>query len=755
MGSVVGRWPQHQIPLIKGCWARARSGIRGHVGHCAAAAAPYVPSRRDVRKSGFATLLAYNLSEASEPLVKTRQPLVQAAVAAAVAARTPLTAIIIGGTAYHKMSLLSSRNQRSFSTSSPAASLGSFFFGKSNEINKNTSNSDSNSNKDTTNNNDSINETASSQPALNKDKPTIKITTPSSGTITLPATSAKIGQTLRRHHAREELLAQSRTFIGRFWIRFKLLFLKQVRPITLDDVSAVFSWFLLGNIIWILLGTTTFFSIVLFTMNTVFAQEYIAQMVGNLITKETGLTVVFENAIVPHWNNGMISFNKVFVSRRPWRGNHRVQKGSQAAAVADAERNDAAGAAAAAVPHDDGNYTQFDLTIDTVSVTLSLSKWMSGSGIVKDVDVHGMRGVVDRTHVYWEPGEDATKYKNVHQTGDFEIENFKMEDVLITLYQPAGFRPFKVSIFNCELPRLRKHWLFYDLLSATNMSGTYDNALFTIHPRQLEDVSSAAFEAANQTPWKKVNRLRCDGVNIDHLNTGIEGPLGWIESGTVDMTADVMLPNDKQNMNLVQVIREIKDSWKESARTFNSGRECNNADENNSRAIRRKGKNAPAATTMSAHDVIVEGKPQGLTSQLEERLFGAPGANSNNSSGTSSYVVLDFRVQLNNCKAAVPLFNKDLTYINNALIRPIVAYINSRDTYIPISCQIVKSFADFEGSWTMYDSRLMDDLSTGVYDAFAANIVDDEARALRMRKVGFWSLQLAAQILLLSLGAIA
>lgn len=736
---------------------RTRFSIRSGVEYCTTAAAPFVPSRCGLRKGGFATLLAYDLTETvSEPPVMTQSSLVQAAVASAVAAKRPLASMMIRRTFHHRIDGLAQQglNKRLFSTSAPTASLRSFFFGKAqSDNNKSTTNNNNTTNDE---NNKSLNDNIISPnlpPVLNKDgKPTITITTPSSGTITLPATSAKIGQTLRRHHAREELLAQSRTFIGRLWIRFKFLFLKQVRPITLDDISAVFSWFLVGNIIWILLGTTTFFSLVLFTMNTVFAQEYIAQIVGTLITKETGLTVVFENAIVPHWNNGVISFNKVFVSRRPGRGNHRVQKGSQAAALADAERGGVAGAAAA-VPFDDGNYTQFDLTIDTISVTLSLSKWMNGGGIVKDVEVHGMRGVVDRTHVYWKPGEDATKYKNVHQPGDFEIENFKMEDVLITLYQPAGFRPFKVSIFNCELPRLRKHWLFYDLLSATNISGTYDNALFTVHPRQLENVSNAGFEAANSTPWKKVNRLRCDGVNIDHLNTGLEGPLGWIESGTVDMIADVMLPNDEQNMNLVQVIREIKDSWKESAKSFNAGRDSG-SDDDEKRVVRRKGR-SPPATTMSANDVIVEGKPQDLTSQLEDRLFGPTNNNNDNSSGRSSYVVLDFRVQLNNCKAAVPLFTKDLTYINNALIRPIVAYINSRDTYIPISCQVVKSFADFEGSWTMYDSRLMDDLSTGVYDAFAANIVDDEARALRMRKVGFWSLQLAAQILLLSLGAIA
>lgn len=584
-------------------------------------------------------------------------------------------------------------------------------------------------------------------PTKTSDKPTITITTPTSGNITLPATSARISQRLKRHHAREELLARSSNMIGRMWLRVKWFLYRGARRPTLDDFSALFSWFLVGNIIWILVGTTTFFSLLLLTINTVFAQEYIAKVIGNIVTKETGLSVVFENAIFPNWNDGVISFKKVFVSRRPGVGSHRVQKGSQAEAAAEAAMNangeEFAGKRDRQNVVDGGNYTQFDLTIETVSVTLSLSKWMNGAGIIKDLEVKGLRGVVDRRSVKWNPNDDPTNYLNVHKPGDFEFENVKLEDALITLYHPNGFRPFKVSIFNCELPRLRRHWLFYDLMSASNMSGTYDNSLFTIHPKQLENVSNSSLEASTATtsastaneasssprPWMKVNRFRIDGVNIDHLNTGVEGPLGWIESGNVDILCDVMLPEGgDEDMNFAQVVRDIKDSWAAAATSMPKSHKSSSdhAEEKSGPLFR-----IPKAKTLSSHQQRAQNLPP------------------------NKYVVLDFRVQLNNSRAAVPLFTKELTYINSALIRPIVAYINSRETYIPITCQVVKNQSDFEGSWTMYDSRLMADLSAGVYDAFADNIMDDEARALRIKKVGFWSIQLAAQLLLLSLGAIA
>jgi distribution and morphology protein 31 len=83
---------------------------------------------------------------------------------------------------------------------------------------------------------------------------------------------------------------------------------------------------------------------------------------------------------------------------------------------------------------------------------------------------------------------------------------------------------------------------------------------------------------------------------------------------------------------------------------------------------------------------------------------------------------MDLRVHLNNVRAAVPIFTRDLSYINNALIRPIVAYINSKRTFIPINCRLVKPASDFDGSWTVFDSGLMDDLSAAV-SIFAASLL--------------------------------
>lgn len=76
---------------------------------------------------------------------------------------------------------------------------------------------------------------------------------------------------------KEELLAAATGFWSRLRIRFKWFSIRSVRPFNLDEISALFSWVLLGHVLWIILGTTTFFSLVILAINTVFAQGLASQ----------------------------------------------------------------------------------------------------------------------------------------------------------------------------------------------------------------------------------------------------------------------------------------------------------------------------------------------------------------------------------------------------------------------------------------------------------------------------------------------
>lgn len=71
---------------------------------------------------------------------------------------------------------------------------------------------------------------------------------------------------------KEELLAAASGFWSRLKVRFKWFSIRSMRPWNADEWGAFVSWFLFGHLVWILVGTTTFFSLIILFINTVFAQ---------------------------------------------------------------------------------------------------------------------------------------------------------------------------------------------------------------------------------------------------------------------------------------------------------------------------------------------------------------------------------------------------------------------------------------------------------------------------------------------------
>ncbi|KAH8177707.1 hypothetical protein LIA77_02789 [Sarocladium implicatum] len=561
-------------------------------------------------------------------------------------------------------------------------------------------------------------------------------TDPSSESITSSVSKYLHLPSLAHAPTKEDFLAAATGFWQRQKVRFKWASIRSMRPWNADEWGAFVSWFLFGHIVWILVGTTTFFSLVIFSINTVFAQEWLGKKIGDYLTQSAGVTVIFESAIVPKWNDGVISFRNVFVSRRPGQVKSSVSKGSSdAAAVAAADRHTHSGTNES---DDDGNYTQFDVTIANVNVTMSFINWWSGKGLLKDVEVKGIRGVIDRTSVHWSSDQtDPLSYRHTHQPGDFELESFKLEDLLLTVHQPDGFRPYSVSIYSCELPQLRKQWLFYDFLSASNMSGSYDGSLFTIHPRQAHGIGPTPGRAQDDvaaigdvSAWKKISRLRIDGLKIDHLNRGVDGPFGWIYEGNVDIVADLMFPADTDE-GITKVMSDFYDQLEDIV-IANRNRFLYNTPN-------------PSTPEASSSPLLLSSAAPAATPSTP------PTPSYTNADEDRRYLIADLRIHLNDVKAAVPLFTKDISYVNQALVRPIVAYINAKKTYIPITCRIVKRATDFDGSWTVFDCGLMNDASAETYDAFARDVEDQHSRVRRFRKVGFWTLSLAVHALFMGM----
>lgn len=188
------------------------------------------------------------------------------------------------------------------------------------------------------------------------------------------------------------------------------------------------------------------------------------------MTSQTGATVIFDSAILPNWKDGKIRFNNVKIYRMPRSEKEKFERHAVPNTISERPQQKTGDEddplAGVELDEDEKNnevlkhWMWYDLVIDRVDVTLSLIRWMDGKGLVESAHVRGVRGVVDRRHVRWDPNVPYDPVASRHQytPGDFELQKLTLEDLLVTVYQPHGFRPYPVSIFQAQLDRFRKQW---------------------------------------------------------------------------------------------------------------------------------------------------------------------------------------------------------------------------------------------------------------------------------------------------------
>jgi distribution and morphology protein 31 len=241
-----------------------------------------------------------------------------------------------------------------------------------------------------------------------------------------------------RSPSKEDLLRFAQGFWTRLRIRFKWFTIRGFRRFNADDISAFFTLGGLGTVIFFIVGTTTAVSLVFAALNALNLQEWIARKIADYLTHETGVTVIFESAIVPKWKESRICFQNVFISRRahghdyetlreernaikaeskrrkigrlgkirkrltaitagqgmPWEGTHIDEFDVEEVAPPMSAR--ARGEEVKSDEDQDvnNNFSMFDLNVDSFDVKLSLSRWLDGKGLVEDVVVQGVRGIV-------------------------------------------------------------------------------------------------------------------------------------------------------------------------------------------------------------------------------------------------------------------------------------------------------------------------------------------------------------------------
>lgn len=200
--------------------------------------------------------------------------------------------------------------------------------------------------------------------------------------------------------------------------------------------------------------------------------------------------------------------------------------------------------------------------------------------------------------------------------------------------------------------------------------------------------------------------MRIDGVKIDHINRGVEGPPGWITSGTVDVSADIYIPQEAVEADSTELLRQLV-------------YELTDRIELSQPVILGAG---------NGEEILVVGGQREQKKKKEEDT-------------NAKKFVMDMDFRFKDTKASVPLKTPELSYINNAMVRPIVGYISRNKAIVPIKVRLVMDLSNFDGSWTLYDSTLAERIGEKLGQGFVDLTLDQQERNRRLKRIGFWSIK--------------
>jgi distribution and morphology protein 31 len=262
------------------------------------------------------------------------------------------------------------------------------------------------------------------------------------------------------------------------------------------------------------------------------------------------------------------------------------------------------------------------------------------------------------------------------------------------------------SIFSVHTPQLEKSVLEYSDLEAKDsqpdLSSFYpfkkSNPKGVFVSANDEQFGIMTDDGMKEKGYKRKSRLRIENISMDHVHRFGEGPPQWITSGTMDFCADIYIPDESENYSppsIPQAILEVIKRSLPQSLEFGTGTQSLNKQE-------------------TKHN------------QLE-------------SEDRHKFVVLDIDVRFKNIKGAVPLKIPELSYLNSAMVRPLIAYINRNKTIVPIKGRIIMDLSTFDGAWTIHDSTLGSRLSMCITKGLVDLVTDQQERNRRLKQIGFWS----------------
>lgn len=321
---------------------------------------------------------------------------------------------------------------------------------------------------------------------------------------------------------------------------------------------------------------------------------------------------------------------------------------------------------------------------------------------MKTLSADGVTGFFDQRHLDW---TGWTAPKRTWQRGDFFLDSFKLSNCNISLYLLHPDRELKLQIHSVDCESLRKQWLLRDLLCAKSAYGIFDGSLFSLtrvltpSPSQMHQQFANAVhhgqQQANGWPSSPTipflvdpnseddddflapairSSLKIDGVKSDLISGSSSGPISWITEGTIDIDIDLDFRSEYYE----------EQGWHYHMNT-------------------------------ETHD--------GFYSQNEVY--------------EEEPLIMDIKLKLNNLRADIPLTTDQLTLINRALVIPVIAYMNTNYTCIPLAFPVHVPREQFNGAWSPWDASLFDAISTGVAQQFLSLVKEQQTSTNLQRHLLF------------------
>lgn len=313
------------------------------------------------------------------------------------------------------------------------------------------------------------------------------------------------------------------------------MLIRQDRAFTVDEISAFVSWIVMGNLLWFIIGTTTFVSLILYLFDRFLNNQGVRNKYLLKVLKfdTSNLVMKVDSDFSIEFKDGKILLQNLQIN---------------------------------------------DFHIRSLKFNLSFQKWNEGKGLIKDLEINGLSGLTNLRSF------DLNQFFGK----DYEFEHLVIKDSIFAI------NGLKLQVFHCKLDKLRTNWFFYDFFNSDNCNGAINDSLFTIHTKQLNR-NYASFEELEKINPKqtyqndanifqdiihslikrpvgletreasikhteeqvnKIIRFRIDELELKDIPKPVQ--FDWLESGKMELIADIMFPEQITKNYDSQMNEELK-----------------------------------------------------------------------------------------------------------------------------------------------------------------------------------------------------